>query len=221
MPVKPKKPNNSGKDSFRNRGRQVDTTRINERIRAPKVRVVLSTGEQLGVLNTRDALDKAKELGMDLVEVATTADPPVCRIIDYGRYKYQQAKLQKSNKSKVTRMKEIKFRVGTDSHDYNIKMARAEGFLAEGHKVRIQLQFRGRENAHHELGFEVMTKVVGDMKTMATIDQAARLAGRAIGMVLTPLPEGQRIRKFKAHLDENFDANSEEFEDMATIEDAE
>lgn len=221
MPVKPKKPNNSGKDSFRNRGRQVDTTRINERIRAPKVRVVLSTGEQLGVLNTRDALDKAKELGMDLVEVATTADPPVCRIIDYGRYKYQQAKLQKSNKSKVTRMKEIKFRVGTDSHDYNIKMARAEGFLAEGHKVRIQLQFRGRENAHHELGFEVMTKVVGDMKTMATVDQAARLAGRAIGMVLTPLPEGQRVRKFKAHLDANFDANSEEFEDMATIEDAE
>ena len=216
MPA-PKKPKtNSSKDYPRNnRGRQQDTTRINERIRAPKVRVVLDSGEQLGVLNTRDALDKARSLGMDLVEVAASADPPVCRIIDYGRYKYQQSKLQKTNKSKVSRMKEIKFRVGTGIHDYTIKMARTEGFLAAGHKVRIQLQFRGRENAHHELGFEIMNRVIADMKTMASVDQAPRLAGRAIGMALTPLPEAQRVRKFKAHLDDDFDADSDEFEDTA------
>ncbi len=200
----------------------MDTTRINERIRAPKVRVVLSTGEQLGVMNTRDALSRAKELGMDLVEVATTADPPVCRIIDYGRYKYQQAKLQKSSKSKSTRMKEVKFRVGTGTHDYNIKMARAESFLASGHKVRIQLQFRGRENAHQDLGYGVMEKVIQDMKTVGNVDQPPRLAGRAIGMVLSPLPEHQRVLKFKAHLNEELEEEEldEEMADSPLLDDS-
>lgn len=156
-------------------------------------------------MNTRDALDKAKSMGLDLVEVATAADPPVCRIIDYGRYKYEQAKLQKNNKSKATRLKEVKFRVGTGTHDYNIKMARAESFLASGHKVRIQLQFKGRENAHQDLGFVVMSKVIQDMKTVGSVDQQPRLAGRAIGMVLTPLPENQRVLKFKAHLNEELE----------------
>lgn len=199
-----------------NKGRQVDTTRINERIRAPKVRVILSNGDQIGIMPTREALERAQSYGMDLVEVTAAADPPVCRIIDYGRYKYQQAKLQKNNKSKTTKMKEVKFRLGTDTHDYNIKMARAEGFLAAGHKVRIQLRFLGRENAHQNLGFDVMQRVIADMKTMANVDQPPKLAGRAIGMVLTPLPEQQRVRKFKVHLDKDFDADSEEFEDTDT-----
>lgn len=163
-------------------------------------------------MSTKDALYKAKEMGLDLVEVASAADPPVCRIIDYGRYKYQQAKLQKSNKSKTTRMKEVKFRVGTGTHDYNIKMARAESFLADGHKVRLQLQFKGRENAHHDLGFVLMEKVVQDLKGTGNVDQPARLAGRAIGMVLSPLPEGQRVLKFKAHLHDELEEEDSDME---------
>jgi len=172
-------------------------TRINDRIRAPRVRVVLANGDQLGVMSAREALAKAQALGLDLVEIAAQADPPVCKIVDYGKYKYEQAKLKKNQKSKnASRMKEVKFRVGTGTHDYNIKMGRAEGFLDDGHKVRFILQFRGRENAHKDLGFVVMKKIVEDLKTMGQVDQEARLNGRAIGMTISPLPQHQRKRKF-------------------------
>ena len=160
--------NNNSQDRRRNNQRG-DQTRVNDRIRAPRVRVVTAKGEQLGVMNTRDALERAKAIGLDLVEVAASADPPVCRIIDYGKYKYLQAKLQKNNKAKIVKMKEVKLRIGTDVNDYNVKMARTESFLDHGHKVRFQLRFRGRENAHHELGFEVLNKVIEDMKTMAQV----------------------------------------------------
>lgn len=204
------KPNHS-KDNrrFRDRG---DQTRVNERIRAPRVRVVIGTGEQRGVMSTRDALDLAKSMGLDLVEVAATADPPVCRIIDYGKFKYLQAKLQKNNKSRTIKMKEVKLRIGTDTNDYNVKMARTESFLDQGHKVRFQLRFRGRENAHHELGFDMMNRVIEDMKTMAQVDQAPRLGGNTMNMVLSPLPAQQRVKKFKAHLDDDFDVDSAEFD---------
>lgn len=172
-------------------------TRINDRIRAPRVRVVLANGDQLGVMSAREALAKAQALGLDLVEIAAQADPPVCKIVDYGKYKYEQAKLKKNQKSKnASRMKEVKFRVGTGTHDYNIKMGRAEGFLDDGHKVRFILQFRGRENAHKDLGFVVMKKIVEDLKSMGQVDQEARLNGRAIGMTISPLPQHQRKRKF-------------------------
>ena len=172
-------------------------TRINERIRAPRVRVVSGKGEQLGIMDTREAIQKAKAFGMDLVEVAAQADPPVCRVVDYGKWKYEQAKLKKNTKVKaVTRMKEVKFRVRTEQHDYNIKLGRAETFLDDGHKVRMQLQFRGRENAHREIGFEKMERIKGDLKTMAHIDQEPKLVGRNIVMVLSPLPKAQRQRKF-------------------------
>ncbi len=207
MPIKPS--NNNRDNRRRDNG---DQTRVNERIRAPRVRVVSASGEQLGILNTREALEKAKMLGLDLVEVASTADPPVCRLVDYGRYKYQQAKLQKNNKSKIVRMKEVKLRIGTDTNDYNVKMARTEDFLDHGHKVRFQLRFRGRENAHHELGFDMMQRVIDDLKTMGQADQAPRLAGNTMNMVLAPLPAAQRVKKFRAHLDEGFDSESEEFD---------
>jgi len=202
-----------------NRGRYRDMTRINDRIRAPRVRVVLANGDQLGVMSSREALAKAQSLGLDLVEIAAQADPPVCKIVDYGKYKYEQAKLKKNQKSKnATRMKEVKFRVGTGTHDYNIKMGRAEGFLDDGHKVRFILQFRGRENAHKDLGFVVMKKIVEDLKTMGQVDQEARLNGRAIGMTLSPLPAHQRKRKF--HLfhgelleEDDFDDDEEDHDD--------
>jgi translation initiation factor IF-3 len=194
-------------------------TRINDRIRAPRVRVVLANGDQLGVMSSREALAKAQSLGLDLVEIAAQADPPVCKIVDYGKYKYEQAKLKKNQKSKnATRMKEVKFRVGTGTHDYNIKMGRAEGFLDDGHKVRFILQFRGRENAHKDLGFVVMKKIVEDLKSMGQVDQEARLNGRAIGMTLSPLPQHQRKRKF--HLfhgelleEDDFDEDEEDHDD--------
>lgn len=192
-------------------------TRVNDRIRAPKIRVVYGEGQQLGVMSTREALDKAKSVGLDLVEIAANAEPPVCRIVDYGKYKYEQSKLKKTSKSKgPAKMKEVKFRVRTEDHDYNIKCARAEKFLDEGHKVRVQLQFRGRENAHRDLGFTVMDRVKNDLKGMAHVDMEPKLAGRAIGMVLSPLPEDKRERHFMLshgeliHEDEAKDA---EFDD--------
>lgn len=200
-------------------------TRVNDRIRAPKIRVVYGEGQQLGVMSTREALEKAKSVGLDLVEIAANADPPVCRIVDYGKYKYEQSKLKKTSKSKgPAKMKEVKFRVRTEEHDYNIKCARAEKFLDEGHKVRVQLQFRGRENAHRDIGFVVMDRVKNDLKGMAHVDMEPKLAGRAIGMVLSPLPEEKRERHFMLshgeliHEDEAKDA---EFDEDDDIEDGE
>ncbi len=198
-------------------------TRINERIRAPRVRVVSATGEQLGVMNTREAVQKAKAIGLDLVEVATSADPPVCRVVDYGKYKYEQSKLKKGKSKAVTRMKEVKFRVRTEEHDYNVKMGRGETFLEAGHKLRIQLQFRGRENAHREIGFEVMKRIKEDLKTMANVDQDARLAGRNIIMILSPLPKAQQKRHFvldHGELIEEDDFDDDDVEELDESDDA-
>lgn len=170
-------------------------TRVNEHIRAPKVRVVYED-QQLGVMSSREAVEKAKGVGMDLVEVAPNANPPVCRVCDYGKYKYEQSKLKKKKAKAVTRIKEIKLRVGTDTHDYNIKMARAEQFLEQGNKVRVRLQFRGRENAHREIGFDVLNQCAEDLKDMAHVDQTPRLAGRAVNMMLSPLSKEKQKRHF-------------------------
>jgi len=186
-------------------------TRVNDRIRAPKVRVVLANGDQLGVMSSRDALTKAQSLGLDLVEIAGQADPPVCKIIDYGKYKYEQAKLKKQKSKASTRMKEVKFRVGTGQHDYNIKLGRAEGFLDSNHKCRFVLQFRGRENAHKDLGFVVLNRIIEDLKTMAQVDQPPKLNGRAVAMILSPLPQHQRKRRF--HLFHGELMEEDDFED--------
>lgn len=158
-------------------------------------------------MTPQEALQKAKLVGLDLVEIAAKADPPVCRIIDYGKYKYEQAKLQKQQKSakNATRMKEVKFRVRTEQHDYNIKLGRIETFLDDGHKVRVVLQFRGRENAHKELGVEKLKRIIGDLETMANVDQEPRIAGRAVSMLLSPLPKEQRHRKFHLYHGELID----------------
>jgi len=202
-----------------------DQTRVNDRIRAPKIRVVGTDGQQLGVMTVRDALLKAQSVGLDLVEIAPQADPPVCKIIDYGKFKYEQAKLKKQKSKSSTRMKEIKLRVGTGQHDYNIKMGRVEGFLDAGHKVRVVIQFKGRENAHKDLGFVAMQRIIDDLKSIANVDQAPRLGGRVIAMTLSPLPQGQRKRKF--HLfhgelleeDDHDDEDDDDHDDAAHDED--
>ncbi len=195
-------------------------TRINDRIRAPKVRVVYANGEQLGVMSSREALLKAQSVGLDLVEISGQADPPVCKIIDYGKYKYTQAKLKKGKSKSSTRMKEVKFRVGTGEHDYNIKLGRAETFLEGNHKVRFVLQFKGRENAHKELGFVVLKRIIDDLKTMAAVDQPPRLNGRAVAMILSPLPAHQRKRHFHLYHGELIeeDEQDEEGEDEDTLD---
>ena len=161
------------------------------------MRVLAPDGAQLGVMDLRDAVKAAKERGLTLVEVAGKVDPPVCRIVDYGKWRYDQSKQKKNKEKTVAKMKEVKFRVRTEEHDYNIKMGRLEEFLDAGFKVRVQLQFRGRENAHKELGVEVLKKVKEDAKMMGHCDQEPRIAGRAVNMVLSPLPKGQRKRRFK------------------------
>ncbi len=178
-----------------------DQTRINDRIRSPKVRVIDgASNEQLGVMPTLQALRMAKDRGVDLVEIAPNVDPPVCKIIDYGKYKYalEKQKKEASKHQKAGKLKELKFRVGIDPHDYLIKMVHAEDFLADGHKVRVQLQFRGRQMAHQNLGFELMKRVKEDLISMAHVDMEPRQAGRNINMQLSPLPERQRVRKFKS-----------------------
>lgn len=212
MPLPPRKPASQARNNRRDQFNKASQVRVNERIRVPRVRVVTAEGTQLGIFHTRDALAKAKELGMDLVEVAPNADPPVCRIIDYGRFKYLQAKLQKNSKSKFVRMKEVKLRIGTNINDYNVKMGRTEQFLDHGHKVRFQLRFKGRENAHQQMGLDMMAKVVEDMKTMGRVDQPAKLVGNSVTMVLSPLPPAQRVKKFKKYEEEDFDTESDEFD---------
>ena len=190
-------------------------TRINDRIRAPKVRVIMVDGQQLGVMGSREALAKAQSLGLDLVEIAGQVDPPVCKIIDYGKFKYEQAKLKKQKSKSATRMKEVKFRVGTGQHDYNIKLGRAEGFLDTNHKCRFVLQFKGRENAHKELGFVVLNRIIEDLKTMAQVDKPPRLNGRAVAMILSPLPAHQRKRKFHLFHGELMEEDDHDEDDAA------
>lgn len=176
---------------------------MNERIRAPKVRVIDgTTNKQLGVMTSYDALQVSRRMGLDLVEVSANADPPVCRICDYGKFKYDEAKKKKESAHKATKIKEVKFRIGIDPHDYGIKMVRAERFLNHGDKLRIQLMFRGRQMAHQELGFDLAKKITDDLATMAHVDMEPRKAGRNITIMLSPLPASQRKPKFLAHDDD-------------------
>lgn len=187
-----------------------DQTRVNERIRAPRVRVIDgTTNQQLGVMHPADAVRKAKSMGLDLVEVAANASPPVCRICDYGKWKYEQAKQKKHQVNKGGKLKEVKFRVGIDPHDYNIKMARGERFLGDGHKVRIQIMFKGRQMAHPELGIELANEIIADFKTMGHPDAPPRKAGRNISMLITPWPKEQRKPKFTS-FDDLSDEDDEE-----------
>jgi translation initiation factor IF-3 len=159
--------------------------------------IVASTGEQLGVMKIQDALRAAQHLGLDLVEVAATANPPVCRIVDYGKFKYEIAKHDKDRKSNAaSRMKEIKFRVHIDKHDYDTKMRHAEEFLDKGNKVRCLLQFRGREMAHKEIGMELMKKIETDLAAMGHPESPAKLMGKNVFLTIVPLPAGKRKRHF-------------------------
>jgi translation initiation factor IF-3 len=161
------------------------------------VRVILgATGQQLGVMKIQDALRQAQSMGLDLVEVAPQANPPVCRIVDYGKFKYEAAKQEKEKKNAGSKLKEIKFRVNVAEHDYVTKMRHAEDFLDKGNKVRVQLQFRGREMAHQDLGMKLMHQIKNDLTSMANVEQEPKMQGRNVTMTLAPLPASKRKRHF-------------------------
>jgi translation initiation factor IF-3 len=161
------------------------------------VRVILgASGEQLGVMKLSDALRKSQSLGLDLVEVAPTANPPVCKIVDFGKFRYDISKQDKDKKPSGTKLKEIKFRVNIDDHDYLTKIRHGEEFLDRGNKVRVQLQFRGREMAHQEFGMQLMEKVRDDLSGMSQVETEPKIAGRNVTMTLSPLPANRRKRRF-------------------------
>jgi translation initiation factor IF-3 len=155
-----------------------------------------SSGEQLGVMKLNDALRKAQTLGLDLVEVAPTANPPVCKIIDFGKFRYDISKHTKDKRPAGSKLKEIKFRVNIDEHDYLTKIRHGEEFLDRGNKVRVQLQFRGREMAHQEFGMQLVEKVRDDLSGMSQVEMEPKITGRNITMTLAPLPASRRKRKF-------------------------
>jgi len=161
-----------------------------------------ASGEQLGVMKLSDAIRKAQTLGLDLVEVAPTANPPVCKIVDFGKFRYDISKQEKEKKSSGTKLKEIKFRVNIDSHDYTTKLRHGEAFLDKGNKVRVQLQFRGREMAHQEFGMQLMYKVRDDLNGMSQVEMEPKMAGRNITMTLSPLPQARRKRRFSVEGDD-------------------
>ena len=172
------------------------------------------------MMATSEALGKAKALGLDLVEVAPNVRPPVCRIVDYGKWKYEQAKQKKESTRARQKEKEVKFRVRIEPHDYEIKLRRAEDFLAHGNKLRLQLQFRGRENAFKELGVELMEKVKKDLSTMGHCDLEPKLSGRSVLMMMSPLPENQQVRKWRLeeHEHEEIDLDAHEAAEEAEAE---
>src|SRR3989440_12390856 len=155
-----------------------------------------TTGEQLGVLKLSDALRRAQGLGLDLVEIAPTANPPVCKIIDFGKFRYDISKHEREKKPAGAKLKEIKFRVNIDDHDYLTKIRHGEEFLDRGNKVRVQLQFRGREMAHQEFGMQLMEKVREDLAGMSQVEMEPKITGRNVTMTLSPLPANRRKRRF-------------------------
>ncbi len=161
---------------------------MNGSIRAHQVRCIDPDGVQLGVLDTREAILKAEEFGLDLVEVQPNVDPPVCKILDYGKYKYEAQKRanEARKKQKIIEVKEIKLRPNIDEHDYQVKMRNVVKFLSGGDKVKVTLRFRGREMAHQELGANVLTRVREETEEIAKIEAMPKMEGRQMIMVLAP-----------------------------------
>ena len=170
-------------------GPSKDEYRINDRIEVPEVRLIDEAGEMVGVVSTHDAMRRAEDVGLDLVEVSPSAVPPVCKILDYGKFKYEAQK--KANiarkKQRVIDVKEIKMRPNIDDNDYNIKMRKIHQFLDEGDKVKVTLRFRGRELAHQDIAMNLLERLRGEVGERAKVEQFPRMEGRAMIMVMAPM----------------------------------
>ncbi|HRO60261.1 MAG TPA: translation initiation factor IF-3 [Burkholderiaceae bacterium] len=162
--------------------------RVNGEINALEVRLVGADNEPIGIVHVREALRMAEEADLDLVEIAPQARPPVCRLMDYGKFKYQEQKRQHEAraKQKIIQVKEVKFRPGTDEGDYQVKMRNLKRFLEEGDKAKVTLRFRGREMAHQEFGVRLLERVRNDLEEIAQVEQMPRLEGRQMVMVVAP-----------------------------------
>jgi len=165
-----------------------DNYRINKGIRAKSVRLVGAAGEQVGIVSIEDAMRRAQEAGLDIVEVASSTDPPVCRIMDYGKFRYEKLKQQRQarKKQKSFTIKQIRVRPKIGEHDYQVKLKHAIAFLKEGNKIKFSLMFRGREMAHQELGRNVLQKFITDLAGISVIEQRPTLQTRFMNMVLGP-----------------------------------
>ncbi len=205
--------------------------RVNYEINAPEVRLIGMKGEQIGIITLESAISLAEEAEIDLVEIAPTAKPPVCRLMDYGKFRYQESKKKHEAKlkQKQVQIKEVKFRPNTDDGDYNIKLRNLIGFLAEGDKAKVTLRFRGREMAHQEFGIRLLERVKSDLDTYATVEQFPRMEGRQMVMVLSPKkkevktakPKETKLKKIKQNMveeDNNATQNPKNLETNFTIE---
>lgn len=200
--------------------------RINNRIRARDVRVIGGDSRQLGVMTIQEALQQAREAGLDLVEISPKANPPVCRIVDFGKFKYEQAKQNKDTKksSHANKVKEIQLRPAIDPHDFQTKANHAIDFLCDDMKVKINLRFRGRENAHKEIGFETVNRFAKALALFGSPDFQAKLIGRGINLMISPLPRDKRApnprqverdrARLAGELDDGPDANEDTDEEI-------
>ena len=161
---------------------------MNYEINVPQVRLVGPDGEMIGIVSSREAMARAEETGFDLVEISPNADPPVCKLLDFGKFKYEQQKKKNEarKKQKIIEVKEIKLRPNIDDHDYDVKMRAATGFLDEGDKVKVTMRFRGREMMHQDLGMNVLMRVKEQLDPLAKVEQTPQLEGRQMTMVLAP-----------------------------------
>jgi translation initiation factor IF-3 len=165
-----------------------DGPRVNEEIRIPQVRLIDQDGEMQGVMTAREAMQRAFAVGLDLVEISPNADPPVCKILDFGKFKYEQQKKKNEakKKQKVIEIKEIKVRPNIDENDYQVKMRAMKSFIEEGDKVKVTLRFRGREMAHQDIGVRVLERIRAEMDTTSKVEQMPRMENRQMVMVLSP-----------------------------------
>jgi translation initiation factor IF-3 len=183
--------------------------RINEEIRIREVRVTDENGEQLGIMQTRDALRLAEERHLDLVEVAPKARPPVCKIMDFGKYRYEQQKRDKEarKKQKVITIKEVKLRPNIEQHDFDVKLKNAQRFIEEGNKVKVTIMFRGRELSHPEIGSTVLDKIAKALGDTVSVERAAKLEGKNMTMILSP--KAQKNKKSGSKGGENTNAQNQ------------
>ncbi|MBV9860614.1 MAG: translation initiation factor IF-3 [Alphaproteobacteria bacterium] len=165
-----------------------DGPRINDEISVLRVRLIDARGDMVGVVPRTEALALAADAGLDLVEISPNADPPVCKILDFGKFKYEEQKKKNEarKKQRIIEVKEIKLRPSIDDHDYDVKMRSMHKFIEEGDKVKVTMRFRGRELAHQELGMDVLMRVRGDLEEIAKVEQMPRMEGRQMTMVMSP-----------------------------------
>lgn len=192
--------NSSGAGDFSPQGprgakERIDEPRVNRRIRVPEIRVIGEDGEQLGIMPTIQALRRAESVSLDLVEVQPRAKPPVCKIMDYGKYKYEQSRKLAESKKKQQQieLKEVKFRPKTGEHDFDVKVKNLKRFLEKGNKGKVTVMFRGREIVHPDMGREMLNRVIQALGDEAIIEQSPRLEGRQMVMIVAPGRGGKKV----------------------------